>query len=56
MTYRIVKYCRACKKRYLVNKGESKKNYCEECHVKVKKYFEKKDKEEEKEAKLKNKE
>jgi len=39
MTYRIVKYCRLCRKRYLVNKGESKKNYCEECHEKAKKEY-----------------
>ena len=32
--YRIVKYCRTCRKRFLVNKGESKKNYCDECEAK----------------------
>ena len=29
--YKIVKYCRACKKRFVVSKGESKENYCDEC-------------------------
>jgi hypothetical protein len=34
--YRIVKYCRNCKKRYLVHKGENKKYLCEECYKKMK--------------------
>lgn len=29
--YRIVKYCRLCKKRYLVNRGEKVNNYCSDC-------------------------
>ena len=33
--YRIVKYCRMCKKRYLVNKGESRKNYCDDCEIRL---------------------
>ena len=33
--YNIVKYCRLCKKRYVVTKGESKKNYCDECQKKI---------------------
>jgi hypothetical protein len=53
MSYRIVKYCRACKKRYLVEKGESKKNYCEDCHENVQKYFAKKAEKEEQEEKEK---
>tara|TARA_Y100000310_G_scaffold321765_1_gene379880 strand:- start:1196 stop:1327 length:132 start_codon:yes stop_codon:yes gene_type:complete len=32
--YNIVKFCRACKKRYVVQRGESKKDYCEECEKK----------------------
>ena len=32
--YKIVKYCRLCKTRYVVNKGESKKNYCDKCQAK----------------------
>jgi len=26
--YNIVKYCRLCKKRYLVDKSEKRKHYC----------------------------
>ena len=33
--YRIIKYCRLCKKRFVVNKGESKKNYCDDCQLKM---------------------
>ena len=29
--YNLVKYCRMCKKRFVVNKSESKKNYCDDC-------------------------
>jgi len=36
--YRIVKYCGLCKKRFVVNKGENKKIYCEDCYQKVLKY------------------
>lgn len=32
--YRMVKYCRLCKKRYLINKGEKIRNYCEDCQKK----------------------
>jgi hypothetical protein len=35
--YKIVKYCRSCKKRFVVNKGESKKNFCDNCQVKFNK-------------------
>ena len=31
--YKIVKYCRSCKKRFLVNKGESKNNFCKDCEL-----------------------
>jgi uncharacterized Fe-S radical SAM superfamily protein PflX len=33
--YRIVKYCRLCKKRFVVDKSENKKNYCDECQKKL---------------------
>ncbi|MFH1505638.1 MAG: hypothetical protein ABIE94_01465 [archaeon] len=29
--YKIVKHCRLCKERFVVQKGESKKNYCDKC-------------------------
>lgn len=29
--YKIVKYCKLCKKRFVVNKGEVKKYYCSNC-------------------------
>ena len=35
--YQIVKYCRMCKKRFVVNKSEAKKNYCNECQLKLEK-------------------
>lgn len=31
--YRFVKYCRLCKKRFLVGKGEKRKNYCDKCQA-----------------------
>jgi len=30
-SYKIIKYCRGCKTRMVVSKGESKKNYCDKC-------------------------
>lgn len=33
--YKIVKYCRLCKRRFVVAKGESKKIYCKDCQVRV---------------------
>jgi len=33
--YRIVKHCRLCRKRFLVNKGESKLIYCPPCQERV---------------------
>ena len=33
--YQIVKYCRMCKKRFVVNKTEARKNYCDECQKKL---------------------
>ena len=32
--YRIVKFCRGCSKRFVVNKGESKRYFCDECEKK----------------------
>ena len=29
--YKIVKYCRLCRKRMVVPKGEARKNYCDAC-------------------------
>ncbi|MFC1741467.1 hypothetical protein ACFL3V_02945 [Nanoarchaeota archaeon] len=31
VSYKIVKYCSSCRKRFLVNNGESKRIYCDEC-------------------------
>jgi len=39
--YKIVKYCRVCKKRFVVNKGESKFNYCVDCQKEYEKRMEK---------------
>ena len=33
--YNIVKYCRLCKKRFVVNRGESKKNLCNDCQLEI---------------------
>ena len=33
--YNIVKHCRYCRKRYVVPKCESKKNYCDDCQAKM---------------------
>jgi hypothetical protein len=49
--YREVKYCRRCKVRYLVNKGEGKKVYCEDCYKKLLKERAKKEKEDAKKEK-----
>jgi hypothetical protein len=29
--YNVVKYCRMCKKRFLVGKSEARKNFCDAC-------------------------
>ncbi|MBR9675420.1 hypothetical protein GOV05_00235 [Candidatus Woesearchaeota archaeon] len=29
--YKLVKYCRTCKTRFVVPKSEAKKNYCDAC-------------------------
>ena len=33
--YKIIKFCRICKKRYIVKKGENKKIYCDECQKRI---------------------
>jgi hypothetical protein len=33
--YKIVKYCRLCKERYVVSKGEAKKFYCDKCYARM---------------------
>lgn len=43
--YRIVKYCRFCKKRMLLEKGDTKKYYCDKCQARIKKDMEKERKE-----------
>ncbi len=35
--YNIVKFCRACRKRFVVNKGENGKHYCDKCQKAFKK-------------------
>lgn len=37
--YKIVKYCRLCKKRFVVSKGESRKNYCDKCQLRIEKSY-----------------
>ena len=39
--YKIVKYCRLCRKRFLVDKGQVRIIYCTECQKKVLKENEK---------------
>jgi hypothetical protein len=43
--YRIVKYCGKCKARFLVNRGEAKRRYCNDCEKEVAKQKEKFEKE-----------
>jgi hypothetical protein len=33
--YKIIKYCRSCKKRFVVNKGEAKIYLCKDCQLKA---------------------
>ncbi len=49
--YNLVKFCRVCKKRFLVNKKEAKKNYCDSCQKKYEENKEKTKDEPEKEEK-----
>lgn len=39
--YRMVKYCRLCKTRFLINQGEKNQNYCDSCIKKFRKEEEK---------------
>jgi len=32
--YKMIKFCRLCKKKFFAFKGEYKKNYCDECQAK----------------------
>ncbi len=34
--YRLVKFCRLCKIRFVVEKSEAKKNYCDKCLKRIK--------------------
>lgn len=33
--YNIVKYCKLCKKRFVLRKGDVNKNYCDTCQQKI---------------------
>lgn len=33
--YKIVKYCGNCKKKFVVNRGESRRYLCDECEKKM---------------------
>lgn len=33
--YNIVKYCRLCRKRYVVGKADARKNYCDKCKARI---------------------
>lgn len=35
VNYKIVKHCRRCKVRYVVMKGQNRKNYCDDCQKKL---------------------
>lgn len=35
--YKIIKYCKACKIRFVVMKGEAKRYYCDKCQLKINK-------------------
>lgn len=36
--YKIVKYCKLCKKRFVVDKKEARKFYCDKCQKIADKY------------------
>ncbi len=44
--YKIVKYCGMCKKRFVVQKGESKRIYCDDCQKRLEEQIRKEQKEE----------
>jgi hypothetical protein len=33
--YKIVKYCRLCRERFVVHKGEAKRLYCDRCEKRI---------------------
>jgi|TARA_B100000315_G_scaffold260867_1_gene326581 uncharacterized Fe-S radical SAM superfamily protein PflX len=37
--YNIVKHCRWCKVRFVVNKKEAKKIFCDKCQIKANKEY-----------------
>jgi ribosomal protein S26 len=37
VAYKIVKYCRACQERFVVEKGQSRVVYCDKCQKKMEK-------------------
>jgi len=39
--YTLVKYCRLCKKRFLISRGDKVENYCKDCLKKFRKEEEK---------------
>jgi hypothetical protein len=45
--YRIVKYCRLCKKRFVVPKAKAKVVYCEHCQERIEQSEQKEEKEKE---------
>lgn len=42
--YKIVKHCRLCKKRFVVEKSEARINFCKECQLRLNKPDEESDK------------
>ncbi len=44
MDYKLVKHCRYCKKRFLADRGQSRRIYCNPCEKKVAKLREKENK------------
>ena len=35
MDYKLVKYCRFCKKKFFASRGESRKYYCDDCQAMI---------------------
>lgn len=35
MSYKFVKYCRHCKKRFIIERSERKSEYCPECQKRL---------------------
>ncbi|MFO8015612.1 MAG: hypothetical protein R6U32_00760 [Candidatus Woesearchaeota archaeon] len=53
--YRIVKYCKLCKRRMLLEKGDNRRYYCDECQARINRDMEKEKKQEKKEEKKEEK-